>query len=340
MFGTLRTLLAINVVLLHIFNVPTLGNYSVSFFFLLSGFLMTLIMQESYGYTLNGFRVFWLNRFLRLYPTYLMILGITIIVILIFPYVIRHPHLYRPDGISSWLSNLTMIYPNVVPHRVEPRLVPPSWALTNELLFYLLISFGISKSLIRTMIWLFLSICYFIGTYYFYNLATYRYSAIFASSLPFALGASLYWFTKIKSLQNVSIFSLFTVYLLFVLNAFYTRKLGIYFIEVSIYINMILAIILVYLLYNYKTSRKGKKRDSYLGYYSYPIYLSHYLVAIIYSGIIGYGVVEGSFKIDPIGLPLYFILLLLFCFGIVHLIDIRIDSYKRKLKDKKLKAIS
>lgn len=336
MFGTLRTLLAFNVVLLHIFNVPTLGNYSVSFFFLLSGFLMTLIMQESYRYSSNGVKVFWVNRFLRLYPTYLVILGVTIILIMIFPNVIRHPHLYFPVDIASWLSNITMIYPDVVPHRIEPRLVPPSWALTNELLFYLLISLGISKSIFRTMIWLFLSIGYFIGTYYFYNLATFRYSAIFASSLPFALGASLYWFTKIKTLQNVSFYSLFLVYLLFVLNAFYTRRLGAYFMEISIYINMILAIVLVYLLYNYKTSRKGEKLDSYLGYYSYPIYLSHYLVAMIYSGFVGYSVLEDSFKMNIKALPLYLLLLLLFCYGIVHLIDKPIYAYKRKLKDKKL----
>lgn len=135
MFGILRTLLAINVVLLHIFNVPTLGNYSVSFFFLLSGFLMTLIMHESYGFSFKGFKIFWLNRILRLYPTYLVILGITIVAIFVFPLVIRHPDLYMPNRIIEWASNITMIYPNVVPHRIEPRLVPPSWALTNELLF-------------------------------------------------------------------------------------------------------------------------------------------------------------------------------------------------------------
>ena len=91
MFGILRTVLAINVVLLHIFSVPVFGNYSVSFFFLLSGFLMTHICKETYGYTFIGFKLFWLNRFLRLYPIYYIIILITILALLVYPNVIRQP---------------------------------------------------------------------------------------------------------------------------------------------------------------------------------------------------------------------------------------------------------
>ncbi|QQX76792.1 MULTISPECIES: acyltransferase family protein [Aequorivita] len=337
MFGILRTLLAINVVLLHIFNVPTLGNYSVSFFFLLSGFLMTLIMHETYGYSFKGFNFFWLNRILRLYPTYLIILVVTIIAIIIFPQLIRHPDLFMPKGGIEWIANITMIYPNVVPHRIEPRLVPPSWALTNELFFYCLISFGISKTFKRTFIWLTLSVLYFIGTYYFYNIATYRYSAIFASSLPFAMGASLYWITKTRTLINVRLFTILLVYILFVLNALFGHRYGFFLKELAIYFNMLIAFVLVYLLYTFKINQRIKKIDSYLGYYSYPIYLSHYLIAIFYSGIIGYGLIEGSFKLKMTAIIPYSLVLLLFCFFIVHLIDKNIDAYKRKLKKQELK---
>lgn len=337
MFGTLRTLLAINVVLLHIFSVPTLGNYSVSFFFLLSGFLMTLIMHQTYGYSINGFKVFWLNRLLRLYPTYLTILGITVIAIFIFPNVIRHPDLYMPINLIDWFSNLTMIYPNVVPHRVDPRLVPPSWALTNELLFYLLISFGFSKTFGRTLIWVALSIIYYIGTYYLYDIATYRYSAIFASSLPFGLGAFLYWINRIRPLKNVSLLLIALVYILFVLNAIFGPNLGPLLKQFSIYINIIIAYFLVYLLYNFKPKDKIKKLDSYIGYYSYPIYLSHYLVAIVYTGLIGYGTVGGSFKLKIASIIPYSVLLFLFCFVIIHFIDKNIDLYKQKIKKHQLK---
>ena len=198
MFGILRVFLAINVVLLHIFNVPYLGNYSVSFFFILSGFLMTYIMHEKYGFDFNGFKFFWINRFLRLYPVYLIVIALTAFIFILFPgsNLTEYPILYLPKGISEWLANITMIYPKILPYKFTPILSPSSWALTNELCFYLLIAFGISKTKIRTILWLILSIAYFIGTYLYYDIASYRYGAIPAASLPFAIGACLYWVNK------------------------------------------------------------------------------------------------------------------------------------------------
>ena len=54
MFGTYRILLAIMVVLLHYADVPMIGQYAVFAFFSLSGYLMTFIMQQNYGYTARG----------------------------------------------------------------------------------------------------------------------------------------------------------------------------------------------------------------------------------------------------------------------------------------------
>jgi peptidoglycan/LPS O-acetylase OafA/YrhL len=336
MFGILRTLLAINVVLLHIFNVPTLGNYSVSFFFLLSGFLMTLIMHESYGYTKNGFGAFWINRWLRLYPTYFFIISITIIVLIILPTVVKHKHLYMPESFGSWVYNLTMLYPNMVPHRIEPRLVPPSWALTNELVFYLLISFGISKSLFRTLIWFAISVIYYLITYYFYNIETYRYSAILASSLPFSLGALLFYIKDYKLFIKPSLLLVVIFYALFILNAVYSHHILGSLKDLSIYINLLFAFVLVYLLFNFQSSKRYRFIDTYIGFYSYPIYLSHYVVAMLYAGIIGFGTIQGSFKLGPLAMLPYFILLMSFCAVVVHLIDRNIDRIKSRIKKKRL----
>ncbi|WP_191859186.1 acyltransferase family protein [Hanstruepera ponticola] len=332
MFGTLRTLLAINVILLHIFNIPTLGNYSVSFFFILSGFLMTYIMHNTYGYKVSGFKVFWLNRALRLYPVYIVIMIFTMITLYFFNDIIRHKAIFYPNNLLEWVYNITMYYPKIIPHQVEPRLVPPSWALTNELTFYLLISIGISKSKKRTLIWLFLSVLYFVATYLFYDIPTYRYSAIPASSLPFALGASLYWY-KDRLKFKAYIYYPIILYLIFILNGLYSNELNLIVNDISIYLNMFLSLLIIYLLFNLKPKNKKKfNYDSYLGQYSYPLYLSHFFVAILYSGIIGIGVFDNSFKINFIGLPLYFILLFVFNFIIVHLVDSRVNKIKEKIK--------
>jgi peptidoglycan/LPS O-acetylase OafA/YrhL len=290
MFGILRTLLAINVVLLHVFNVPTLGNYSVSFFFMLSGFLMTLIMQKTYGYNFNGFKVFWTNRALRLYPIYYVILCFTIILILIFPNVLRVESIYLPKSYFEWFSNLTMIFPNIVPHRVEPRIVTSSWAITNELFFYLLISLGASKSLKKTIIWVLLSVFYFILTYKFYDLGTFRYSAIPAASLPFSLGALLYWIiSKFKIEINIryNLLLIFSFLMLFYINGIFANNLG----EISKYTNMVIGFVLILTLFKLKI-KKLYEIDKYIGYYSYPIYLSHFTVLILYSGITDFGNIE------------------------------------------------
>jgi hypothetical protein len=57
MFGVFRTFLAVNVILLHIFNLPTIGNYSVFAFF------------TSYGVLQKGFKLE-----LKVLPIYFILL--------------------------------------------------------------------------------------------------------------------------------------------------------------------------------------------------------------------------------------------------------------------------
>ena len=329
MFGILRTILAIYVVLLHIFSIPTLGNYAVTFFFVLSGFLMTYIMQNTYNYNFNGVKLFWINRFLRLYPAYWIVLILSLVVICFVEPSILNRSMFFPSNAKEWFSNISMIYFDIVPHRIKPRVVPTSWALTNELIFYFLISIGISKTFPRTFIWLGLSITYYVATYFFYDIPTYRYSAIPASSLPFAIGAILYWINKKKSKIKVNFWEIIFVFTLFNINAVYLGSSKVELLsEISKYFNYILAAILVLLLFNFKTNKKITNTDKYIGYFSYPIYLSHYLVSAAYIYFFDLNNVV-KFKISNNEIMLYFACLIVFCFAVV-LVDIRIDQYKKR----------
>lgn len=333
MFGVLRTLLAINVVLLHVFSLPTLGNYSVSFFFILSGFLMTYIMQNTYGYDFSGVKLFWINRFLRLYPLYWVVLIFGILMILFFPEINKHPDMYLPSKVNDYVFNILMFFPKIIPHNVSPRLVPPSWALTNELIYYFLISLGISKNKKRTLFWVSISVLYYIWTYFFYNIPTYRYSSIFASSLPFSLGAMLYWF-KDFNLKLSRVPYILGLYLLFVINAVFLKEMFPIYVEFSIYLNLIIALLIIHSLFHFKAENKIKKIDNYIGRYSYPIYLSHFAVLIFYIKIVGFGKIENDFKIQYVGFIPFMLVLLLFCYLNVKLIDLPIDKLKEKLKNK------
>ena len=131
MFGTYRTLLALLVVVQHVGGIPVVGAYAVFGFYVLSGYLMTLIMQESYGYSLVGVKKYSLNRFLRIFPMYWIASLISLILIFVlgsnytksYHYVIYFPH-----DFSSVVNNLLLFFP----FREEPRLVPPAWALTSS----------------------------------------------------------------------------------------------------------------------------------------------------------------------------------------------------------------
>ncbi len=76
----------------------------------------------------------------------------------------------------------------------------------------------------------------------------------------------------------------------------------------------------------------SKKWDYYIGMYSYPIYLSHYLVAILYVVLTGYGVHNTKLKMFFTALPIYGILLFFICFLVVQFVDKRINNLKRKIK--------
>ena len=332
MFGTLRTLLALNVVLLHIFNIPNLGNSSVSVFFLLSGFLMTLIMKEKYNYNLSGFKFFWINRILRLYPIYYVIIILTVILLILFPEARTHPKSYLPNSFSEWIPNLTLIYPDFFPYRFTPRLSTPTWALTNELFFYFLISLGISKTPKRTILWLLISIGYFILTYHYFNLPKYRYGAIFAASLPFAMGSTLYWFIKKHPIKFNSIYPGIIIYMTFIANSILSSSFNSGFKEISIYINLLLGLIMVYYFFNLKLNFHFKKYDDYLGNYSYPIYISHYAALIIYQFTFGFGLIKNSFKLEFSALIPYFFVLISLSFLVVHFIDKKVVRLKKNLK--------
>jgi peptidoglycan/LPS O-acetylase OafA/YrhL len=52
------------------------GNIAVFAFYTLSGYLITRVLNERYGFTARGMATFLLNRVLRLWPAYLVIIGL------------------------------------------------------------------------------------------------------------------------------------------------------------------------------------------------------------------------------------------------------------------------
>jgi peptidoglycan/LPS O-acetylase OafA/YrhL len=277
MFGIYRTVLAIFVVLGHLGTAPYIGAFSVFGFYILSGYLMTRIMQKTYGYSLSGILRYFTNRFLRIYPLYWISILISIALILLLSEDLTksiNSAIYSPENFYHTLQNIFIIFSI----DSEPRLTPPAWALSVELFFYILIALGLSKNKTITLLWLSLSLFY--TSYLIIEQAnfSYRYFTLPAASLPFSIGSLIFHLeskkTTFKSQNNILL-----IMPLLLVNYFTSL-----FFEISatygFYINLFLVTCLIYNLSRIK-NHPLKILDNFLGNLSYPVYLLHYQCGII-----------------------------------------------------------
>ena len=102
--GLLRFLLASCVIAGH--STPILGlplldaGLAVKTFFMISGFYMTLILTSKYHVDRGGYWLFISNRFLRIYPSYLVVLGVSLLF-----YAAASVKLHAPaDRMEYWVE--------------------------------------------------------------------------------------------------------------------------------------------------------------------------------------------------------------------------------------------
>jgi len=337
----------------HLLSVPILGTYAVFSFFILSGFLMTMIMHESYGYTKDGVKRFTINRFLRLYPMYWVAASISIITIVVVTpnfSLMYHKALDLPDNFKEIFYNFSMLFFSISPLSVEPRLSPPTWALTVEIFYYVLIAFGLSRSKKITLVWLAGSLVYFVLTYYMGLSPSSRYNIIFAASLPFSLGAILYFYKDklfaLLSKNNISnpLYYLAAYILNSLLFSFFQKNIlfihSEIIVEMGMYLNMLLTLFVLTVLFHWKGNRYITTRiDKIFGDYSYPIYLLHWQCALLVSYILFESPEKGY---SSEGITVFFgTLLLVFIISLVFiaLIDKNVSRIRERIKKNNSKTI-
>jgi len=145
--GTLRFLLASVVVLLHTDLLAfASAQVAVLSFYFLSGFIMGFAFRRYQGRSLAALR-FFLNRFLRLAPSFFLVVACThlILVLSTDPFALRFSHIYlrdllpykaegsvNPEALFALDSRLAEAYLGFA-----SEYVPQSWSIGNELIFYL-----------------------------------------------------------------------------------------------------------------------------------------------------------------------------------------------------------
>jgi peptidoglycan/LPS O-acetylase OafA/YrhL len=187
-FGIFRLLLATFVLIGHLPASPlkSPAHDAVFAFFLLSGYLMTLVLNETYGFSYDGIRRFLVNRALRIYPPYFAALALALLLFAIRRWTNGTPIPWL-DNVPDYVSQVLLLD---VPGVQHARWIIPSWSLNVEVGFYVAMvvlarrrSFAIawvlfSLALLGRMLWTGES---FLGRYFTYA----------GASLPFSLGSLL-----------------------------------------------------------------------------------------------------------------------------------------------------
>jgi peptidoglycan/LPS O-acetylase OafA/YrhL len=141
MFGTLRLILAVLVALSHIqYTIHNLnpGASAVIGFYIVSGFVMTAQLRTFYP-DMRSIPNFFLDRFLRIYPQYLLFLLLATAFLAIRGILSAY---LSPDMIWKMaLSNLLIIPLNYFMLNDAWSFIPPAWSLGAEVQFYILVPF-------------------------------------------------------------------------------------------------------------------------------------------------------------------------------------------------------
>lgn len=321
MFGFFRTALALLVLVQHFSATPKVGALAVFGFFTLSGFLMTLLVTGPYRGRIGAFAI---NRFLRLYPTYWAVLLVSAITL-----ALGSQPMSSAMGLPSgwgWVPSILFLNFSALP----PIVIPTSWAVTNEIFWYVIIACGVSATLGRSLVWLALGIAYTIVVWAFWPMnLTLLYFLFLAGSLPFAMGAALFHVQHLfpERFRWHAIAIGVPVLLVCVV------LVGMEKVDMwgPIYFAFLPATALTVLgLYKIKPSSSWAKLDDRIGSVSYPIYLDHYLAASLLTYFYPVRANEGSYQVlFVMALSLAIAVLL------VRFVDQPIERIRRRIKEGK-----
>jgi peptidoglycan/LPS O-acetylase OafA/YrhL len=300
--GTFRFILAMAVLMSHIAvrigpsvisrsstHILIWAGNAVFAFFIISGFYMSLIVNEKYAKLHHGTRRFYVNRALRLYPIHWTIL---ILYATCFLYYGAPNFLMGDLRVPLWLwlyavcSNVSFFGVEVLPFFNDQNwafVVGPIWSLSIECYFYLLAPFIVGRSLRALLVLLAAAGALRLGLYVSgAPMLPWRYLFFPADLVLFLLGAlsyRLYDFVKGKQYANwlgagaavVLIVCVTTPYLWAESNHWGVSDLD----NPAAWCFYICVCICTPLLFNLSA---GWKFDNLLGQLSYPVYLSHVLV--------------------------------------------------------------
>jgi peptidoglycan/LPS O-acetylase OafA/YrhL len=328
MLGSFRLFLAWLVMLSHYPKIAfvsglNLGVVAVILFYFISGYLMYGSFER-----VKSAKKFYFSRFLRLYPIYFIVLILTIIALNIFGKEPSLPILDPNISLEKGVLNFMMLFNNYVfpPWQIDSLLphplIPPSWSLSTEIHFYILVPllFGLINHNVGKRWFYAIFLSSFALNLYAHTSHTpefnsdnfgYRYIFgvlwIFMSGFLWAKTAG-----KSKFLKHIYIYTL--LFFMFAMPTFnatapYSRE-------------VLLGVLLSPTILAVLKIDFSKNIDKKLGSLSYPLFLSHFLIFYI------------ALRLKIENFLLIALMILLFSY-LLSLIQAKIDIYRyRNIKSR------
>lgn len=272
-FGACRLILASLVAASHLWDGMLQGYaaYAVWAFFVLSGFLMTLVLTTRYGFDGPGLRAYAFNRFMRIFPLYWLavVAGLASLW-----YAGRHGidlrvingEFYWPQNVEQWVHVSTLF----AGAQRGGLPVPVSNALAIEVGYYMLMPL-MARS--RSTAWFAFAVAVVLNLKLGINGDSFgeRYSTFLPCMLPFAAGSLACHYR-----ESLDRFSMpWTSLVLWILHGLLWLKLPGWPWEWGLYVSLVLSVWMVVSLHR----QRAGKVDRMLGDLSYPVYLIHTTVA-------------------------------------------------------------
>jgi peptidoglycan/LPS O-acetylase OafA/YrhL len=305
-FGTYRLCLAWCVVIEHLAGVSYVahtGKFAVFGFYVLSGYLITRVLNDSYDF---AFVPFWTNRFLRIYPQYLLLLPIGLALVLgterageFLP-----PTWKASPQPSDWIAILTIFPMGFAPETWTFRPIPSIWSVGVELLNYAVLFAIVARRKQFAWIMLIAAAVYHVFSLWSGGDPWDRYSPFHAALLPFALGALIFFRTKAMtvrlSARGAALLCL-PVLMNDVVAGYFEVGQPTHLFDVFSYLNLLFQGLAVAAL---SLAQKGPSQsfDRVFGDLSYPVFLCHWLV--------GYAIALAFFPGQWRGIPLMVVTLI------------------------------
>jgi peptidoglycan/LPS O-acetylase OafA/YrhL len=287
------------------FSSPYLaGGEAVQIFYMISGFLIALILRGKYADSANGNWIFYSNRAVKIFVPYLAILGATVGLSALFyvftgnavsltPFIQERSAMDLATWLFALFTNLfivgqewafMLIYRSgelsfslqaldLPPTASQFTIIAPAWSLSIELAFYAIAPFLLRRHFLVIALVAYVSYWFRFEAYHrgYYSAATDCRFFPFELSL-FLLGSlSYFWYDFLKRYDFLRpVLSACLTGLLVALVALHPR-----WVDIKPYQFYVLVALLLPALFDF-TSRH--KWDRWLGELSYPLYLVHWSI--------------------------------------------------------------